>query len=121
MEQEVTVAMQRQGKHVSAATNKHVRIGEILESVFSILSVPRLHSEDPAAAESWYWGGGMIGPMSAHLSHPSKRDVTRPLLSLKRRPHLKHVKLFKKIWLLVPTNSKPRITVLAKASCNLTE
>jgi hypothetical protein len=63
------VAMQRQGKHVLAATNKHVRKEEMLELVFLIPSVPRLHSEDPAAAESRYVVR-MRGPVSAHLSHP---------------------------------------------------
>jgi hypothetical protein len=46
MEQEkVAVVRQRQGKHVSAATNQHATIEELLEVVFSMRSAPRLCNE----------------------------------------------------------------------------
>jgi ribosome-interacting GTPase 1 len=43
---EATTATQRRGEHVSAATNKHATIEELLETVFSVWSAPRLYSED---------------------------------------------------------------------------
>jgi hypothetical protein len=38
-------------KHVSAATNKRTTIEDVLEAVFSILSLPILHNKDTAAAQ----------------------------------------------------------------------
>jgi hypothetical protein len=37
---------QRYGKHMSAATNKHVTLQEMLEVMFAMRFVPRLCSED---------------------------------------------------------------------------
>jgi hypothetical protein len=45
---DAAIAIQRRGKHVSAATNKHATMEELLKAVPSIRSVP---SEDPAVAE----------------------------------------------------------------------
>jgi hypothetical protein len=44
------IARQRHGKHVSATTNKRTTLEELLEAVFSILALSRLHNKDPAAA-----------------------------------------------------------------------
>jgi hypothetical protein len=40
VEEEVAIATQQRGKHVSAATNKHATIEELLEAVFSVRSTP---------------------------------------------------------------------------------
>jgi hypothetical protein len=45
-QEEVTIAGEGRGKHVSATTNKHATIEEILEAVFSMRFKPRLYSED---------------------------------------------------------------------------
>jgi hypothetical protein len=42
----VVIAKQRRGKHFSAATNQHATIEELLETVFSMLSMPRLYKEE---------------------------------------------------------------------------
>jgi hypothetical protein len=42
--EEMAVARQRLGKHVSAAVDTHATI-EVLETVFSMRSVPKLYSE----------------------------------------------------------------------------
>jgi hypothetical protein len=39
---EAAIARQRRGEDVSAATNKHATIEELLEAVFSMLSTPML-------------------------------------------------------------------------------
>jgi hypothetical protein len=38
--------------HVSTAINEHATTEELMEAVFSIRSLPRLYSEDPAAAQA---------------------------------------------------------------------
>jgi hypothetical protein len=45
-QEEVVIAGQWHGKHVSVATTQHVTIRELLEVVFSMQSVLRLYSED---------------------------------------------------------------------------
>jgi ribosome-interacting GTPase 1 len=42
--EETAVAMQRMGKHASAATNQHAAIEELLEMVFYMQSVERLYT-----------------------------------------------------------------------------
>jgi hypothetical protein len=42
---ETAVAKQRLGKHFSAATNQQETIDELLETIFSIRSLLRLHDE----------------------------------------------------------------------------
>jgi hypothetical protein len=48
------VARQRLRKHVSPATHKQATIGELLEAVFSLRSVPRLYNwgESKKASQS---------------------------------------------------------------------
>jgi hypothetical protein len=46
VEEDVAVARLRRGKYVSAATNQHARRGQLLEAVFSVLSAPKLYSEE---------------------------------------------------------------------------
>jgi hypothetical protein len=43
--EETAIAMQRLGKHVSAATNQQAIIDEVLETIFSIRSLLKLHDE----------------------------------------------------------------------------
>jgi hypothetical protein len=38
--------------NTSTATNKHATIEEVMEAVFSVQSVPKQYSKDPAAAQS---------------------------------------------------------------------
>jgi hypothetical protein len=38
--------------HVSTGTNKHASVEELLEVVFSMWSLPKLYSEDPAEVQS---------------------------------------------------------------------
>jgi hypothetical protein len=45
-QEEAAVARHWRGKHVSAATNQHATIEELLEAVFSVQSVPGLYSKD---------------------------------------------------------------------------
>jgi hypothetical protein len=42
----VAIARQWHGKHISTATNEHATIEELLETVFSVWSMPRLQNED---------------------------------------------------------------------------
>jgi hypothetical protein len=49
--EETFTVRQRLGKHVPAATNTKAKIEELLETVFSVGSVPRLYNEDPRPAE----------------------------------------------------------------------
>jgi hypothetical protein len=44
--EEKAVDRQRSHKHISAATNKHATIQELLEAVFSLRSDQRLHNEN---------------------------------------------------------------------------
>jgi hypothetical protein len=44
--EEAAIARQRSVKQVSAATNQHLPIEEVLEAVFCMQSTPRLYSED---------------------------------------------------------------------------
>jgi hypothetical protein len=47
MEKEkAAIARQRRGKHFSAAMNQYATMKELLETVFSKWSSPRLYSED---------------------------------------------------------------------------
>jgi hypothetical protein len=43
---DVAIASQQRGKQVSAATNKHTTIEELLEVVFSMRPILRLYNED---------------------------------------------------------------------------
>jgi hypothetical protein len=40
------VAVQQLDRHVSAGTDMHATIEKLLEELFSMRSMPRLHSED---------------------------------------------------------------------------
>jgi ribosome-interacting GTPase 1 len=42
----MAVARQQYSKHISVAMNKYARIEELLEAVFSMLSMLRLHNKD---------------------------------------------------------------------------
>jgi hypothetical protein len=44
--EEEAIARQLRGKHVSASTNQHATIEELLEAMYSSWSAPRLHSEN---------------------------------------------------------------------------
>jgi ribosome-interacting GTPase 1 len=44
--EDAVFARQRHGKHMSAATNTHTRIPELLEKMFSMLSMMRVYTED---------------------------------------------------------------------------
>jgi hypothetical protein len=44
--EETTVARQRLDKHVSTAMDMHAKLEELLETVFSMQSVPMLYSKD---------------------------------------------------------------------------
>jgi hypothetical protein len=44
--EEVAIATQSCGKHISAAINQHATTDELLEAVFSVWFVPRLYSKD---------------------------------------------------------------------------
>jgi hypothetical protein len=46
------VARKQLDKHSSAATNTNATIGELLEAMFSMRSVPRLHTDDEGGKES---------------------------------------------------------------------
>jgi hypothetical protein len=60
--EETASARQRFNKHVSAATDMHATIGELLETMSSMWSSPKLYSKDEqgklAAAGSQSWLGG---------------------------------------------------------------
>jgi hypothetical protein len=45
-QEEEAIARQWRCKHVSAATNQHATVEELLEALFSVRSVPTLYSED---------------------------------------------------------------------------
>jgi hypothetical protein len=45
-QEKAAIARQRCRKQASAATNRHGTIEELLEAVFSMMSVTRLYSED---------------------------------------------------------------------------
>jgi hypothetical protein len=45
-QEEAAFVRQWHGKHVSAATNKHAAIEELLEEQFSTQSIPRLYNKD---------------------------------------------------------------------------
>jgi hypothetical protein len=51
MEPETSVARQRLGEHVTAATNTKATIQELLETAFPVGSAPRLYNDDPRSAE----------------------------------------------------------------------
>jgi hypothetical protein len=51
-QKEAAVAKQQCGKHVSATTNKHTTIEELMEAVFPVQSVPEQDSKDPASSQS---------------------------------------------------------------------
>jgi hypothetical protein len=44
--EETSIARQWLGKYVFVATNTHATIGELLEAVFSMGSVPKFYKED---------------------------------------------------------------------------
>jgi hypothetical protein len=46
-QEELAIARQQHGKHVSAAMNKHATTEKLLEAEFSIWSMSRLYSKDP--------------------------------------------------------------------------
>jgi hypothetical protein len=48
--EETSIARQRLGKHIPAATNTQATLKEFLETVFSVGSAPRLYN-DPRLAE----------------------------------------------------------------------
>jgi hypothetical protein len=50
-QEEMAIVRQRKSKHVSAATNKRTTIEEVLEAVFSFLSLSRLHSKDSSSPD----------------------------------------------------------------------
>jgi hypothetical protein len=41
-----SITRERNSKHVSAVTNNHAKTEELLEAVFSMLSVPRLYKKN---------------------------------------------------------------------------
>jgi hypothetical protein len=43
--EETAIAGQHHGKHMSAAMDTHATVEELLEAVFSVWSMPRLHGE----------------------------------------------------------------------------
>jgi hypothetical protein len=43
---DAAIAMQRCGKHISAAVNEYATVEELLEAVFSMQSVPRLYRKN---------------------------------------------------------------------------
>lgn len=73
-QEETANARQWQGKHVSAAFNKYVAIEELLDTVFSTQSMPRLHSKNQ-------WTAELVAPT----------QKVQPLISLKRGSIFEHI------------------------------
>jgi hypothetical protein len=100
------ICRQRLGKHVPAATDTHATIQILLETVFSTRSVQRGYKEN-----NW----------SKFSSHPCGGGVEylhRDPASRRRRRKVKSRIWDSKIWPRVLRDADPKITALARASCN---